>query len=446
MEMTHARILTDLAKRWPEHQIGPSLGRIEALMELLGDPQRCAPVIAIAGTNGKGSTAIMIDALLRAQGLRTGRYTSPHLSDPRERIAIDGRPVSEDDFDRIYQQILPFVELVDGQAIDGIAMTAFELLTGLAFAAFADAPIDVMVIETGMGGTWDATNVADAQVAVITPIGLDHMDYLGDTIEDIANEKAGIIKADSVLVVAGQEPAVARVLLERASSLGIAVIREGIDFALLDRQVAVGGQLLRLDSAGGPLGDVFLPLHGAAMAHNAVLAVAAVEALEGGRGLDPAIIETGLADVEAPARLERLRSTPPIVVDSCHNPPAVQATLDGVEEAFAFAPLIAIWGMMADKQIDEVLALLNGRVSYLVATSAQTPRALSPDQLGRRAELLLDDTTVFVAPDLPTAIDQAVALADETGGAAGIMVGGSVALAGEARTLLAAGADQPNVQ
>ncbi|MCL2736413.1 MAG: bifunctional folylpolyglutamate synthase/dihydrofolate synthase [Propionibacteriaceae bacterium] len=436
MSWSHVDVLAELARRWPENRVGPSLGRIEALMHLLGDPQHAAPVVQITGTNGKGSTAIIIDGLLRAQGLRTGRYVSPHLTDPRERINVDGQPISEDDFVRAWTEIEPYVAMVDDQAIDGIAMTAFEVLTAMAYACFADAPVDVMIVEVGMGGSWDATNVADAAVAVFTPIGLDHTEYLGDTVEQIAAEKAGIIKPRSHVVMAGQQPAAAKVLMTRCVELGVATSREGVDFSLLDRQLAVGGQVIRLESAAGPVGDLFLPLYGHAMARNAVLAVAAVEALDGMRGLDPQVIEDGFAEVQAPARTERVHVSPPIVIDTCHNTDAVASTLDTMDEAYAFAPQIAVWGTMADKDVDAVLDMLEPRVSHLVVTQAATSRAMSAHELGQRAAHVFGEGRVSVRPDLPDAIDWAVALADEAGPGAGILVGGSVALAGQARALL----------
>ncbi|MDR0283566.1 MAG: bifunctional folylpolyglutamate synthase/dihydrofolate synthase [Propionibacteriaceae bacterium] len=436
MTPTHAHVLAELARRQPEHKIGPSLARITALMDLLGEPQRSAPVIQITGTNGKGSTAIVVDALLRAQGLRTGRYASPHLADPRERVSIDGQPLSEDDFDQVWTEIEPYVNLVDAQLLDGLEMTMFEILTGLAYAAFADAPVDVQVIEVGMGGTWDATNVADAAVAVFTPIAYDHMDYLGDTLEAIATEKAGIIKPGSHVVVAGQEPAAAKVLLGRCAELGVPVSREGIDFAVLERQMAVGGQVVRLESAGGPAGDLYLPLYGDAMARNAVLAVAAVEALGGGRGLEPGVIEDGWGEVVAPARTERVHVAPPIVIDTCHNPAAVASALDTMDEAYAFTPQIAVWGMMADKAVDAVLALLEPRVTTLVATQATNRRALPAAELAQRAAAVFGADRVVVRPELADAIDAAVGLADDAGAGAGIFLAGSVALAGEARALL----------
>ncbi|MDR2973823.1 MAG: bifunctional folylpolyglutamate synthase/dihydrofolate synthase [Propionibacteriaceae bacterium] len=436
MKTAHAEIVEELNKRWPEDKIGPSLARISALMGLLGEPQESAPVIQITGTNGKGSTAIMIDALLRAQGLRTGRYVSPHLIDPRERINVDGQPISEEDFDRVWTDIEPYVRMVDAQLIDGIAMTGFEVLTAMAYAAFADAPVDVQVVEVGMGGSWDATTVADADVAVFTPISLDHMEYLGDDVEQIAAEKAGIIKANSHVVIAGQEPAAAKAILHRCAELGVPVSREGVDFTLLDRQLAVGGQVIRLESATGPVGDVYLPAYGAAMAANAVLAVGAVEALDGMRGLDPKVIEDGFGQVRVPARTERVHVAPPIVIDTCHNPAAVASTLDSVDEAFAFAPQIAVWGMMADKQIEAVLRLVEPRVSSIVVTQAVTSRAMPAVELGRMATDIFGANRVIVRSDLAAAIDEAVRLADDAGAGAGILLAGSVALAGQARALL----------
>ena len=436
--MSHeiGRALRDLEGRWPESRVGPSLARIAALMNLLGDPQWSAPVIQISGTNGKGTTALIIDGLLRAQGLRTGRYASPHLSEPRERINLDGAPISQEDFARVWAEIAPYVAMVDAELIDGIRLTAFEAMTGMAYACFADAPVDVMIIEVGMGGTWDATSVADAQVAVFTPIDLDHTDYLGTTLTQIATEKAGIIKLNSQVVMADQEPEVASVLLGRAGELGRPVVRAGRDFTVLTRRLAVGGQTISLESAGGPTPEIFLPLYGRVMAENAALAVAAVEAFAGGRELEPDLIEDGFAEVVAPGRTERVQTGPPIVIDTCHNRQAVAATLETMAEAFAFDPQIAIWGMMADKDHDAVLEQLEPAISSLILTEAKTVRALSAGELAERAAQYFPENRLIISENLVDAIDTAVALADEAGPGAGILIGGSAALAGEARRLL----------
>lgn len=434
--MAHIDVITDLTSRWPENKVAPSLGRIKALMELLGEPQKSASMIHITGTNGKGSTAIIADALLRAQGLRTGRYTSPHLADPRERICIDGQPISEALFDKTWTEIAPYVDMVDDQLIDGVPMTFFEVVTGMAYACFADAPVDVMVVEVGMGGRWDATNVADAAVAVFTPISLDHMDYLGDSIDKIAKEKAGIIKHETRVVLAGQGPEAASVLLRTAAKIGASVVREGVEFGVLERVPAVGGQVIRLETAAGPIPDLFLPLHGADMARNASRAVAAVEELYGGRGLNPKVIEDGFALVEAPARTELVHSSPPIVLDTCHNPAAVASTLATMDEAFAFAPQFAVWGMMADKDIPTTLALLEPEVQMIVVAQANTPRAMKAEKLGALAVAIFGEDRVIVEPSLPNAIERAVQLADEAGPGAGILIAGSSFLAGEAREAL----------
>ncbi len=434
--ITHEQVLSELYARQPEHQIGPSLERISALVDLLGDPQRSAPVVQITGTNGKGSTAIMVDALLRAQGLRTGRYASPHLVDPVERINVDGMPVSTATFDEAWQQIQPYVAMVDDMEIDGIALTMFEALTGLAFSIFADAPVDVMVLEVGMGGAWDATNVVDADVAVVTPISRDHTSYLGETLAEIAGEKAGIIKSGSVAVLAGQDPSVAQVLTERCVAVGALALREGIDFGVEERIPGVGGQVVRITGSDGLLEPVLLPLYGHAMAENAALALAAVEALGGGRALSHEVVEAGFGDVVAPARTERVRTSPAVVLDTAHNPAAVASTMATMLEAFAFAPLIGVVGLMRDKEVREVLEAMEPDLDHVVVTQASTPRAIPADELAELAVSVFGEAQVTVKPWLPDALEAAVALADEAGPEAGVLVVGSAALAGEARALL----------
>ena len=437
--MEHASLVAELTSRWPEHRVGPGLSRIAALMDLLGNPERATPVIQVAGTNGKGSTCIMIDALLRSAGLRTGRFASPHLSDARERICIDGQPLSEARFAEAWQEVEPFVRMVDEQQLDGIAMTFFGVITGMAYAAFADTPVDVAVVEVGLGGRWDATSVADPQVAVVTPVGADHTHILGDSLEKIAAEKAGIIKPGATVVLSGQEPAAARVLLAQAVEAGDVVRAEGPDFGVLERRPAVGGQVIRIESAGGPLGDLFLPLHGAYMARNAALAVAAVEAFLGGQPLAPEIIEEGLASVVAPARLELARTSPAIVIDTAHNPQAAQATIDACQEAFAFQPLIGVVAMMADKDTSGVLEIFASAMDQVVVTRAQgTPRALPAEELARAAEDFWPAGKVHQAPAMPDALELATLLADAAGPGTGVLVAGSLIAAGQARDLLVA--------
>jgi len=438
MSRTHAEIVTALQSRWPEHQVGRGQERVRALCDLLGSPQDACPVILITGTNGKGSTAIMIDTLLRSLGLRVGRYSSPHLVSLTERICIDGEPIADEIFDELVEQVQPMIDIVDAQQIDGISLTFFEVMTALAYAAFADAPVDVAVVEVGMGGTWDATNITDAEVAVVTPIDFDHTAILGNTLAEIATEKSGIIKAGAKAVLAAQAPEAGAVLLARAAEVGAEVRREGIEFGLLERAVAVGGQVIRLETADGPLGDLLLPLFGAHMAHNAALAVAAAEAFLGGRSLPAEVIEEGLAAVRAPARLEIVRRSPTVLLDTCHNPHGAKATLAALTESFAFSPLIVVLAMMADKDVAGVLQVLSEEATVVVCTTIPgSARALGAAELGELAIGVLGDDRVRVAEDLPDAIEEAVQLADEAGPGAGILIAGSVYLAGAARTLLA---------
>lgn len=436
VELNHDDIVEALEARWPENRVGPTLDREAAVMDLLGHPERAQPVVQVAGTNGKGSTAIMIDALLRAAGLRTGRFSSPHLEDITERVAIDGAPIAAGLFDEVWEEIAPLVAMVDERRIDGIECTFFEAMTALAYAAFADAPVDVAVMEVGMGGRWDATTVADAAVAVVGPVDLDHMQYLGNTIGEIAQEKAGIIKPGSIAVLAAQQPEAGDVLVRRCLDVGATMLREGEDFGLVDRTPGTGGQVIRIMTGDGPVGELFLPLYGAHMAHNAALAAAAVEAMLG-RPLSPEVLQDGFDLIEAPARLELVAADPPVVLDTAHNPHAVRATLAAAEEAFQFAPVVCVLAMMGDKQVYEVLELLEPVVAVLVVTMVRdSPRAMPVDDLAEAASDIFGHERVIAASDSQAAIAEARRLASASGDQAGVLVLGSVYLAGEVRSQL----------
>jgi dihydrofolate synthase/folylpolyglutamate synthase len=426
-----------LAARIPQRMV-PDLSRITDLVDLLGSPQRAYPSIHVTGTNGKTSTARMVDALLRAAGLRTGRATSPHLQSIRERICLDGEPLSPEAFGHAYDDVAPYAELVDARHPDRV--TYHEMLTAMAFAAFADAPVDVAVVEVGMGGTWDATNVLDGAVAVVTPIGLDHTEWLGSTVEQIAEEKAGIVKPRAVLVTAQQPVDAARVLLRRAAEVGATVAREGMEFGVLRRRVAVGGQLLVLRGLASDYDEVFLPLHGAHQAGNAACALAAVEAFLGatsGRQLDTALVRRGFAAADSPGRLEVVRTSPTVVLDGAHNPAGAAALVEGLTEAFTFTELVGVVGMLADKDVRGVLETLEPVLSGVVATQNSSPRALPAAELGEVAAGIFGADRVEVAPRLDDALEAAIALADVAGtGGAGVLVTGSLVTVGEARTLL----------
>src|ERR671913_72783 len=285
---TFAEVEDALLSRWPETRLEPSLDRIRAFTELLGDPQRGYRSIHLTGTNGKTSTARMIDSLLRAFELRTGRFTSPHVERMSERISIDGEPLDDEAFVRAFNDVAPYTHLVDAEQDHPLSF--FETIVGMAYAAFADAPVDVAVVEVGMGGSWDATNVIDADVAVVLPIAVDHAKYLGDDAVSIAAEKAGIIKAGSIVVLAEQTPEVAAVLLERAAENGATITREGMEFGVVARTPAVGGQVVSLQGLRARYDDVFLPLYGAHQAQNAAVALAAAEAFAGTGVLDDELV------------------------------------------------------------------------------------------------------------------------------------------------------------
>ncbi|OBK17979.1 bifunctional tetrahydrofolate synthase/dihydrofolate synthase [Mycobacterium asiaticum] len=447
-----------LDQRWPETRIEPSLTRISALMDLLGSPQLSYPSIHVAGTNGKTSVVRMIDALITAFQQRTGRTTSPHLQSAVERISIDGRPITPAQYVETYREIEPYIQIIDqqSQAAGGPAMSKFEVLTAMAFAAFADAPVDVAVVEVGMGGRWDATNVINAPVAVITPISVDHVDYLGPEISGIAGEKAGIITRapdgapDTVAVIGRQTAEAMEVLLAQTVQADAAVAREDSEFAVLERQVAIGGQMLQLQGLGGVYSDIYLPLHGEHQAHNAAVALAAVEAFFGAgaqRQLDVDLVRAGFAAVTSPGRLERMRSAPTVFIDAAHNPAGATALAQTLADEFDFRTLVGVVSVLSDKDVDGILAALEPVFDHIVVTQNGSPRALDVESLALVAQQRFGPDRVVTAENLRDAIDAATALVDEAGfeagvvaedgalSGAGIVITGSVVTAGAARTL-----------
>lgn len=417
------------------------LSRIEELLDMLGRPHRAYPAIHLTGTNGKTSTARMIDSLLRAHGLRTGRYTSPHLETVQERISIDGEPIDEQRFVSVYQEVAPVAELLD--ATNPESLTYFDMTTALAFASFADAPVDVAVVEVGLGGAEDATNVLSAGVCVLTPIGLDHTEWLGDTVADIAHAKAGIIHSGATVITAAQPEEAARAVLERCAEVGATVAREGQEFGVLRRTLAVGGQMLTLQGLGGEYEEVFLPLHGPHQAQNAAVALAAAEAFLGAgaeRALDADVVRAGFAEVTAPGRLERIRTAPTILLDAAHNPHGMAATATTLAEEFDFRRLVAVVAMFEDKDVTGVLELLEPVVDAVVATTNSGSRAMPAARLGAIAREIFGPERVTVARHLPDAIETAVALAEEDVDAGisgvGVLITGSVVTVADARRLL----------
>lgn len=430
-----AKIYESIVERAPEHDIEPSLDRIRMLLDILGDPQNTFPTVHITGTNGKTSTARMIDAVLTAFGVRVGRFTSPHLIDVRERMSIEGAPISREAFIAAWNDIAPYVEMVDTKSVanGGVRLSFFEVFTALALVAFADHPVDAGVIEVGMGGTWDATNLIEAGVSVIMPIDLDHTKWLGSTIREIAEEKAGIIKPGQIVVIAEQPEEALEVLLDRAREVDAIVRLEGRDFEVIDRQMGVGGQLVTVRTPSATYTDVFVPLFGEHQAHNAAAALVGVEAFMGGRALDAKIVENGMMAATSPGRLQVVRTSPTILVDAAHNPAGARVLADALDDSFAFAHVVGVYSAMGDKDIESVLAEMEPHLDSIVITEMPGERAANIEQLREIAIDVFGEDRVEVRDSLGEAVDCAATLAEATTDPAdkcGVVVFGSVVLAG----------------
>lgn len=434
-------IYQQIIARVPEHQVQPTLDRVTEALDILGDPQNSYPSVHITGTNGKTSTTRMIDALLGAFGVRTGRFTSPHLVDVRERITIEGESISPDEFVRTWEDIAPYIEMIDRAhaETDGTKLSFFEVFTVMAFAAFADHPVDAAVVEVGMGGRWDATNVIDAGVGVIMPIAIDHEKWLGSTIREIAEEKAGIIKPGQIVIVAKQQEEALRVIEERAAQVDAIVRLEGRDYEVLDRQLGVGGQMITVRTPAAVYEDVFVPLFGDYQASNAAAAIAAVEAFMGGRALDAKVVEAGMLSATSPGRLQVVRHSPTIIVDAAHNPAGAHTLGESISEAFDFERVVGVYSAMGDKDIEGVLGEVEPYLDSIVITQMPGPRAKPAEEIAQIAREVFGADRVDVQEDILEAIATAVNLGesgDESAPATGVVVFGSVLLAGEVLRLM----------
>lgn len=425
-------VYSALLERQGEQWVQPRIERTRRVLELLDDPQRTYRVIHVTGTNGKTSTARMIESLVRALGLRTGLFTSPHLTRFTERILIDGAPVSDAAVAEAWEEVTPFVELVDAQLIaEGDApLTFFELLTVLAFVVCADAPVDVLVLEVGMGGEWDSTNTADGDVAVFTPIALDHMDRLGSTLTEIAIVKSGIIKDGAAVVSARQDPGVAAVLRASASRHGASIAFEGEDFGLSTQRLAVGGQSIDVRGIGATFQEQYLPLYGFHQGANAALAIAAVESLVGEVSED--VVSEGLGQATSPGRLQLVGAHPTVVADAAHNPHGAAALAAGLKESFDIDEWALVLGVLEDKDAEGILDALTGVAARVFATAPDSERAADPDSLADLAEAR--ELTVTVHSALDDAADAAREWAAASDRRA-VVIAGSVVLAGEALRL-----------
>jgi dihydrofolate synthase/folylpolyglutamate synthase len=429
-------IETALLARWPENRIAPTLERIQALVDALGSPQLSYPTIHIGGTNGKTTTSRMIDSLLFSMGLRTGRFTSPHLETYRERIAINGEPIEPKELIFAYNDIAAYFDFIDSKFDNPVSF--FEAVTALAFAAFAEHPIDIGIIEVGMGGEWDATNVVQADVSVITPIGLDHMEYLGNTLVEIATTKAGIIKEGGFAVLSQQEPEVAVELLRKAAEVGADVAREGLEYSVLSRAVAIGGQLLTIQGLKGVYDEIFIPLHGKHQASNAAAALVAVEVFFGENDLDIDAVREGFAQVKSPGRCEVIHRDPTIILDAAHNPHGSIALVETIESEFTFDEIVGVVGVMGDKDARGILVNFEKFMDSIIVTKNSSHRAMDVSDLEALAIEIFGADRVYSAPHLEAALEKALQdsvrpLSDES---LGIVVTGSVVTVGEARTYI----------
>ena len=426
-----------LLKRLPESQIEPSLVRIAALLDALGSPELSYPTVHIGGTNGKTSTARMVDSLFTELDYRTGRFTSPHLESMLERISIKGEPISPEGFIASYNDIALYLDLIDSRQPHPISF--FEAVTALAFVAFAEFPVDLGIIEVGMGGQWDATNVVSSAVSVIMPIGLDHTEYLGDTLEEIAQTKSGIIKPESHVVLAAQEPEVARILMEKIIEKSAIPYREGVEFSLLRRDIAVGGQMISIQGIYSQYTEIYLPLYGAHQASNAAVALATAEAFVG-MALDEEVVRNAFANVKSPGRLEVLHRDPTVIVDAAHNPHGARALANTLQTEFDFESIFCVLAILGDKDVIGVLKELEPVVDRLVVSQSNSPRAFEVEKLYAEAIKIFGADRVYKEANLINAItyasEQVTLLNQVSEGVSAVVITGSVVTAGEARTVL----------
>ncbi|MBN9152827.1 MAG: bifunctional folylpolyglutamate synthase/dihydrofolate synthase [Microbacterium sp.] len=436
-------VYAELLKRQGERWVQPRVERTRRVLELLDDPQRTYRVIHITGTNGKTSTSRIIESLLRAHGLRTGLFTSPHLERFTERIMIDGEPAPDAAVADAWEEIAPFVDIVDAELAsrDDAPLTFFEILTVLAFVVAADAPVDVLVLEVGMGGAWDSTNTADGDVAVFAPIDIDHADRLGDTIAEIATVKSGIIK-DGAAVVSSRQPAEAeRVLRAAAAAKGATIAFEGEGFALVDQRLAVGGQQISVRGLAGTYDEEYLPLYGAHQGRNAALAIAAVESLIGGgsRSIATDVLSEALGQVTSPGRLQLVGAGPTVLVDAAHNPHGARALVSALRESFDFDEWGVVLGILADKDAAGIVAELATVAAHVFATAPDSERANDADTIADLVEAAGIPVTVHRdVADAAEAAREWAAGSDQAPHRRAVVIAGSVVLAGEALALAAA--------
>jgi len=436
-ESKAAFVLEELMKRVPENKIRPRLEPTKRAVQLLGDPQRSYRVIHITGTNGKTSTTRFIERILREHGLRTGRFTSPHLLKFTERMAIDGEAVSDQVLYGVYVDIEPILEMVDLElaARSEAPLTFFEALSVLGFAVFADAPVDVLVLEVGMGGAWDSTNVADGDVAVFTPVGLDHMDRLGNTISEIAETKSGIIKQGALVVTSDQSAEAMQVLKRVSSEKAEGLFELGSDFFVESHEATATGQRVSVSGLAGKYGPYEAPVFGIHQSANLAVAIAAVEAFLGGGKVPIAddVLRSAVADLSSPGRLQLVRTEPALLLDGAHNPAGAMTLAVSLKSEFSEKPLVGLVAVLSDKDVAGVFSELAGCFERIVVTESSSNRSLeiselepiASDQSGIKAEAITG---------VRDALERARTIALEIDGM--VVVTGSISLVGDVLQIL----------
>ena len=417
----------DFEAKMPARRDLPTLDRMRSLARLLGDPEEAYRVIHITGTNGKGSTAAMATALLAAQGLSVGTYTSPNLSRVNERMARNGEPIDDAALLEVVESLARLEPMMEDPA------TRFELLTAAALSWFADEAVDVAVVEVGLGGRWDCTNVVDGDVAVLTNVSYDHTEVLGPTLEDIARDKSGIFKEGSAAVVGETDPTLVGLLRQAGTEAGTRDFWvRGVDFATTANRMAVGGRLIDVRTPGAAYGEVLVPLHGAHQGDNASCALAAVEAFFGAP-LAEEVVEDAFSSLRVPGRLEVLGHRPLVVVDGAHNVAGMLVLARSLVEEFSVeGSTRAVVGMLAGRDPAVMLgALFDGGVRSVVACAPQSPRALPARTVAEAGRALGMDVVELSSPS------DAVSLAiREAGEDDAVVVCGSLYVVADARRLL----------
>jgi len=424
-------VMEALLTRIPENKLRPRLEPTRRAVELLGDPQKSYRVIHITGTNGKTTTTRIIERILRELGLRTGRFTSPHLVRLNERMAIDGEPVGDQQMAEVWADIEPILALVDAEleAAGDTKLTFFEALAVLGFAVFADAPVDVLVLEVGMGGEWDSTNVADGDVAVFTPISIDHAERLGNTVAEIANTKSGIIKPGAIVVLSAQPAEALEVIEAKSASIAERIAVYGRDFEVLDVEPDVAGQRFSVKTLTSEYRDLFLPLHGEYQAENAALAISAVEAFFGASNrLFDDVLRVAIADSTSPGRLQVVSRSPLTILDAAHNPGGAEVLARAMKKSFGSPETVAVVSILSDKDATALLEALDETAKSFIITKSSSPRAIEVEELAQLARNVFGADRVKTAESALTAMTLARREVVDNGA---ILVTGSITLVGD---------------